>query len=178
MPLIEETELPQLDDRKACDEWEGATSADSKHGSYTQSCISQQVNTSQCLSRGTTDTARYKLLHRVCPIHQMMPSTCLHCSTLTCLALVLLAFFASLPPRAPVRPYQQNHQLAQDKNARRERVQPSVAQRFLQRDSGLSEHESSDTAEATVHSDSRRGAAWIGIDDVCGRARIYPSEIV
>jgi hypothetical protein len=84
-----------------------------------------------------------------------MPSTCLYCSTLTCLALVLFAFVRSLPPRATARPYRQNHQLAQDENPRPERVQPSVTQRFLQRDIGLSEYESSDTAEAAVHSDDR-----------------------
>jgi hypothetical protein len=46
MLLIGETELPQLDDLKACDEWEGATNADSKHSNYTASFrIAQQVST-------------------------------------------------------------------------------------------------------------------------------------
>ena len=91
------------------------------------------------------------------------------------LVLGPLAFIGSLPPRTPAVPDQQKQELAQDQDPRPERVHPAVAHRVLKRDCGLGENEACKAAEEAVCGDGRRGAARVGIDDVCERGRIDPS---
>ena len=86
-----------------------------------------------------------------------------------------LAFVGSLPPRSPAPLDQQKQELAQDQDPCPERVQPAVAHRVLKRDCGLSENEACKTTEETVCGDGRRGAALVGINNVCERGRIDPS---